>query len=268
MIRMIATDLDGTLLATGGMSVPERNLKALARAVSLGVRVVVCTGRMFVGGQRFAQLVPGDQPVICVNGAVVRMSRSLRYVRRIGVSPDLAQAVLELMRQEGAKPWFYIGDICYAEELTESLQALLNRTGVDGQIVDRLDPLTVQRPEKIFCTMTPEATAELRARVTAELGASLYITLSHPYQLEVLAPEATKGAALAMTAADLDIAKEEIAAFGDNLNDLELFDSAGIRVAMGNAEDELKHKADLIAPSNDEGGVGAIVEQLLDGQLQ
>ena len=71
-----------------------------------------------------------------------------------------------------------------------------------------------------------------------------------------------------MTAADLGIAKDEIAAFGDNLNDLELFDSAGIRVAMGNAEDELKHKADLIAPSNDEGGVGAIIEQLLDGQLQ
>ena len=48
MIRMIATDLDGTLLATGGMTVPERNLRALERAVALGVRVVICTGRIFI----------------------------------------------------------------------------------------------------------------------------------------------------------------------------------------------------------------------------
>ena len=127
MIRMIATDLDGTLLATGGMTVPERNLRALERAVALGVRVVICTGRIFVGGQRFAQLVPGDQPVICVNGAVVRMSRSLEYVRRIGVERDTAARVLALMRAAGAKPWFYSGDICYAEELTEPLQAMQRR---------------------------------------------------------------------------------------------------------------------------------------------
>ena len=188
MIRMIATDLDCTLLATGGMTVPERNMRALARAVSLGVRVVMCTGRMFAGAQRFAQLVPGDQPVICVNGAVVRMSRSLEYVRRIGVEWKAAVRVLELMRAAGAKPWFYIGDVCYAEAYTEALQSLQNRTGVDVRVIERLDAYTDQKPEKIFCVMTPEAAAALRVRVTAELGHELYITMSHPYQLEVLAP--------------------------------------------------------------------------------
>ena len=200
MIRMIATDLDGTLLATGGMTVPERNLRALERAVALGVRVVICTGRIFVGGQRFAQLVPGDQPVICVNGAVVRMSRSLEYVRRIGVERDTAARVLALMRAADAKPWFYSGDICYAEELTEPLQAMQRRTGADVRIIDALDAYTEAKPEKIFCVMTPEAAAALRVRVTAELGHELYITMSHPYQLEVLAPEATKGRALAEAA--------------------------------------------------------------------
>ena len=263
MIRMIATDLDGTLLATGGMTVPERNMRALAHAVSLGVRVVVCTGRMFVGAHRFALLVPGDQPVIGVNGAVVRMSRSLEYVRRIGVERKAAARVLEMMRAVGAKPWFYIGDVCYAEEHTEALQSLQNRTGVDVRVIERLDAYTDQKPEKIFCVLTPEATAALRARVTAELGNELYITQSHPYQLEVLAPEATKGKALAEVAAGLGIARRDVAAFGDNLNDLELFDSAGIKVAMGNAETELKERADIVAPSNDEGGVGTVVERLL-----
>ena len=62
--------------------------------------------------------------VLSVNGAVVRMSRSLEYVRRIGVERDTAERVLALMRAAGAKPWFYSGDVCYAEELTEPLQAM------------------------------------------------------------------------------------------------------------------------------------------------
>ena len=264
MIQMIATDLDGTLLATGGMTVPERNLRALSRAVEQGVRVVVCTGRMFAGGQKYALLVPGDQPVISVNGAVVRMSRSKEYTRRIGVKAPLASRVLALMREHSAKPWFYIGDTCYAEERTEALTSLQKRTGVDVRIVPSLDEYTEQRPEKIFCVMTPEETALLRAHVTSQMESDLYLTLSHPYQLEILDPEATKGKALTIVAAQLGIAKENIVAFGDALNDLELFDSAGIKVAMGNAEDELKARADIIAPTNDEGGVGAVVERLLE----
>ena len=58
MIRMIATDLDGTLLAPGGLSVPERNRAALEKAASLGVRVVICTGRLFAGGRRYALTAP------------------------------------------------------------------------------------------------------------------------------------------------------------------------------------------------------------------
>ena len=265
MIRMIATDLDGTLLAEGGMTVPQRNLDALERAVALGVHVVVCTGRIFQGALRFARLVPGDQPAVCVNGAVVRMSRSLRYVRRVGVPAPLAAGALELMREHGAKPWFYVGDTCYAEELTEPLQALRRRTGAAVEIVPDLSPLAAQEPEKIFCVMTEPQTEVLHRSFEERFGGRLYITLSHPWQVEVLAPEATKGKALAMTAASLGVDRSEIAAFGDAPNDLELFEAAGIKVAMGNAADELKARADLIAPTNDEGGVGAIVEQLLEG---
>jgi len=263
MIRMIATDLDGTLLATGGMTVPERNLKALARAVELGVRVTICTGRMFVGARRFALLVPGDQPAVCVNGAVVRMSRSLEYVRRIGLEPARALRLLELLRSCGAKPWFYVGDTCYAEEHTEALEALRRRTGVTLELVPDLSACTALRPEKILCVQSTEQTAALRARVGAELGTQLYITLSHPWQLEMMAPEASKGKSLRDVAAAFGIGKEEIAAFGDNLNDLELFTAAGTKVAMGNAEDELKARAGIIAPTNDEGGLGAVVERLL-----
>lgn len=267
MIRMIATDLDGTLLKKGGMTVPERNLEAFERAAALGVRIVICTGRIFVGGRRFALLVPGDQPVICVNGAVVRMSRSLKYMRRVGMEQGPALRTLDLMRRGGVKPWVYVGDTCYAEEVTDTLVELQNRTGADVRIVDSLETCAARRPEKIFFVADDRTAAALRERITVELGGDVYVTMAYSYQIEVHSPLATKGIALAETAAALGIAREEIVAFGDNLNDLELLEAAGLKVAMGNAVDELKARADLVAPTNDEGGVGAVVERLLEGKI-
>lgn len=263
MIRMIATDLDGTLLAPGGLSVPERNRAALEKAASLGVRVVICTGRLFAGGRRYALTAPGDQPVICVNGAVVRMSRSETYLRRVGLEPELAREALDRFRAAGAKPWFYVGDVCFAEESSDALDALKRRTGVSVELVPDLAAKCGERPEKLLALLTPQRVEALHGDLTARFGPRLYVTRSSERQIEVLAPQANKGLALAMVARRFGVAREEIAAFGDNHNDLELFRAAGIRVAMENGARALKEQADIIAPPNGEGGVGQIVERLL-----
>lgn len=263
MIRMIATDLDDTLLAPGGLSMPERNRAALAKAASLGVRVVICTGRLFAGGRKYALTAPGDQPVICVNGAVVRMSRSGAYLRRVGLGPELAREALDHFRAAGAKPWFYVGDACFAEEGSDALEALKRRTGARVEIVPDLAAKCGERPEKLLALLPPQQVRALHGELTARFGPRLYVTRSSERQIEALAPRANKGLALAMVARRFGVAREEIAAFGDNYNDLELFRAAGVRVAMENGEQALKDQADVIAPPNGEGGVGQVVERLL-----
>ncbi|MDY4033482.1 MAG: HAD-IIB family hydrolase [Pyramidobacter sp.] len=263
MIKMIATDLDGTLLAPGGLSMPERNRLALEKAASLGVRVVVCTGRLFAGGRRYALTAPGDQPVICVNGAVVRMSRSETYLRRVGLEPGLAREALDRFRAAGAKPWFYVGDVCFAEESSDALDALKRRTGASVELVPDLAAKCGDRPEKLLALLTPQQVEALDGDLTARFGPRLYVTRSSERQIEALAPQANKGLALAMVARRFGVAREEIAAFGDSYNDLELFRAAGIRVAMESGARALKEQADIIAPPNGEGGVGQIVERLL-----
>lgn len=266
MIKLIAVDLDGTLLCSGGRTVHERNVRALERAAACGVRVVVCTGRIFTAAVKYARLVPGDQPVICVNGAVVRTSRSLAYMRRVSMPSQTARAVLGLLHECGANIWLYSGDLCWAERESPALDKMRLRTDVEVRFAPRLDELEPLRAEKIFCMQTPEETVRLRALAAERLGVSVYVTLPLPEYLEILSPEATKGKALTLLAAELGVAKEEIAAFGDGLNDMELFDAAGLTVAMGNAADELKARADLVAPTNNEGGVGQVVERILDEQ--
>ena len=263
MIKLIATDLDGTLLSPGGRTVSERNLAVLSKAAEMGVKVIVCTGRMFMGGQRFAQLIPGDQPVIAVNGAVIRMSRSLEYLRRVSIPAAELADVMKYLRNEHISPWFYYGDICYAEAVTERLEELVNRTGVTARIVNPLESLTEACPEKVLSVGSPEMVAALQDKLSRAFEGRLYVTRSSPGQLEIMSPESTKGRALEMLAQHFGIRKEEVIAFGDNLNDIELFSGAGIKVAMGNGEQCLKERADIIAPSNADSGVGQIVEKLV-----
>lgn len=264
MIQLIATDLDGTLLAPGGFEMPERNRLALQKAVSMGVRVVICTGRIFAGGQKHALAVPGDQPVISVNGAVVRMSRSLEYLRRVPVPEAQLAGLMGILRAAGASPWLYAGDSCYAEKETDALDNLRRRTGAHIEIARNLDAKLSERPEKILAVLPPEQAAALQKKLEDHFAGELYITRSSSTQVEILAPEATKGTALEMVASRFGIPREKVAAFGDNLNDLELFSAAGIKVAMSNGEEALKSRADIIAPENGEAGVGQIIERLLN----
>lgn len=265
MIKMIATDLDGTLLNPGGLTIPRRNCDVLRRASESGIKVVICTGRIFAGGQKWATLFPGDIPVICVNGAIIRFSRSERYITRHGIKKEAGVKVMEMLRRTEVKPWFYLGDICYGEKMTEDLEALRVRTGAEIRIVPCLEELLDLEPEKILGIFSLKRAEEVHHRLEQTLGSEVYVTRSGFGQLEVLSPYSTKGRALETLAGKMGIAKEEIAVFGDNLNDLEMFRAAGIRVAMDNGEPELKEKADIIAPSCEDAGVAQVLEKLIPG---
>lgn len=263
MIQLIATDLDGTLLNPGGLTMTERNKKALELAVSRGVHVVVCTGRLHTGGLPFALTVPGDVPVVSSNGAVVRLSRSGTYLRRRPMAPELVRELLPMLRQAGMSPWFYIGDACWTENHDEGIEALVKRTGSHIEVVADLSRKIPDGPEKILGILPAEDTARLQDRLEKHFAGRLYVTRSMPTQIEVLAADATKGQALAFVAERYGVPKERIAAFGDNFNDLELFKAAGLKVAMGNAEEPLKAAADIVTDTNDRSGVAQVIEKLL-----
>ncbi|MDY3869114.1 MAG: Cof-type HAD-IIB family hydrolase [Pyramidobacter sp.] len=266
MIRLIATDLDGTLLCPGGKEISPRNAKALEAAVSKGVHVIISTGRLHTGALPYARLLPGDVPVISANGAVVRTSRSGAYLRRCPVEPHLAREILPLLRAAGMSPWFYIGDTCWAERRDEGTAALEARTGARIECVGDLAEKAEDGAEKILGILPHDKTARLQDELSEMYRGKLYVTRSAPNQIEILSPDATKGLALEFAAQKLGIAREEIVAFGDNFNDLELFRGAGIKVAMGNAEEPLKAAADIVTGTNEESGVAQVLEELLSQQ--
>ena len=263
MIRMIATDLDGTLLSSGGREVHEKNRAALAKAAEAGVKVVICSGRLFTGALRYALIAPGNQPMVCVNGAQIRMSRTGEYLFRGPIREAEALAALLRLKEAGMKPWFYIGDACFAEEYTDDLDKLVRRTGIHAEIVASLEQKIPDGPDKILGILPEDRIPPLQESMERDFAGKLYVTRALPWQIEIMAPGSTKGKALQWLARQYGIARNEIAVFGDNYNDLEMFSAAGVKVAMRNGVDALKEQADIIAPANDEGGVGQVLEDLL-----
>ena len=112
----------------------------------------------------------------------------------------------------------------------------------------------------------PQVLQDLKERMIARFDGRLYISTSLPYFLEFASPEVTKASGLAFVAEHLGFSREETVAFGDGENDLELVDWAGFGVAVANAHDLVKERADFVCPSVNEEGVAQVLEAYLDSR--
>ncbi|HYN85605.1 MAG TPA: HAD-IIB family hydrolase [Pyrinomonadaceae bacterium] len=283
-IRLIALDLDGTLLDPHGR-VSERNRRALAGARARGVRVALVTGRRFRDARPLAlELGLDDVPVIAHNGALTKHARTLETVAALLLERGAARDVVRLGRARGADP--LVSDehegqgVLLYETIDESNLSLVNYVawarrihgeGADesvrrvGALADYLD----HDPVHVGFSGTCAAVRSLSDEVAREMGGRVkqFLTL-YPRRdfglLDVVNPLASKGAGLAAVAAEYGLAREEVMAVGDNLNDLEMLEYAGTGVVMANAEPPLRARPEFHqTAANDEDGVALAIERFV-----
>jgi Cof subfamily protein (haloacid dehalogenase superfamily) len=273
--RLIAIDIDGTLLPTLGVRISEPNLKALLRAEAEGVHIVVATGR------RQAYAIPvlelaGLSPetiMISSNGTVTR-TFSGRRIDRWLLPVETARALCGELRQFGGRTVFTFDREGPGELVVESLEAL--ELKVDQWVeqnrpyIREIRPLelafdTEDAPVQGMVCGTVEQMRSAEQRLNTSDFAGLIETHRTEYPgrdlsiLDILPPGCSKGAAIGRLAASLGIQREEIMAIGDNFNDVEMLNYAGKPVLMGNAPAELLERAKgsgwEITGTNDEDGV-------------
>ena len=276
-IKIVSLDLDGTLLdSRKGLS--PRNRAALERAAEKGVHVVPTTGRFFGMMPAVVRELPFVHYAITINGAQVYDREADEAIVREEMSVADSVAMLEMLDGHDV-----IYD-CYRQNwgwMTESLQAKAADYATDEHYLKMV--LEFRRPvadlkahlretaaeggvQKImlFSRRDDPSAAELAAirRELAERFPSVRVTASTWNNLELNSSAAHKGNALRRFAEHLGLSLENCAAFGDGLNDLSMVEMAGVGVAMANAVPEVKRAASRLAPSNDEDGVAAVLEQL------
>jgi Cof subfamily protein (haloacid dehalogenase superfamily) len=272
VIRLVALDVDGTLLDSHGQ-IPSANLDALHAAAAAGLHLVVVTGRSYPFALPAVRDLPDPLTVCVYNGAVARVRGGDTLVRRTLPGP-IARAVLVHTRA-----WRAATTVQFDREHGQTLFDELswehpNRRGYYAKVrhhvaqvtdleaaMDEDDPVQVA-----FNGPTAEMRA-LHAVLAAHPGvASLSVSATHyPSRdfslVDVNAAGATKGGALAAIAAGLGIARDEVFAIGDNHNDIDMLQWAGTGVVMGNAEPELLALGLPIAPSNDEAGLAEAIQR-------
>lgn len=257
--RLVATDLDGTLLNSRG-AITQRTREVLRALDARGVPVVFTTGRPIRWMQGLWEDVGGHGLAICSNGALV-YDVTRRQVRDVHpVPPPLAHDLADRMRLS----------IPGTSLAIEHLQGWASEPSFPRHPDDASDRVQGSFEEiyrgdvvKILAahrTLDPE---EFWHQIAAATTGQVSTTWSSTFALvEISAKGVTKARALASLAAELGVAAEDVVAFGDMPNDLEMLSWAGTSYAMANAHPSVRAAAALVAPGNDEDGVARILAEL------
>jgi Cof subfamily protein (haloacid dehalogenase superfamily) len=261
MYRLIATDLDGTLL-TPQHTLSAHTIAVLQQAVAAGMKLVVATGRVPYIFHTIGAQLPLNAPQITNNGAVIIDTHTNEILHNQLVPPDLIPPLLDALRLLALEPCYYSNEIIYAE------RALYERNnwylqGVPVSLTDNIADLVSHPCFKIAAFGDASTIRTKRAELARIFDGQLYVTQTAQEWLEFMHPQVSKGKALKMIAHMLDILPEEIIAFGDNHNDIEMLRYAGLGIAMENAHDEVKNVAAYVTQSNAQDGVAAALEKFV-----
>lgn len=272
-VEMIAMDLDGTLLMEDHLHISERNKETLLKASREGIRIVIASGRPYVGIQDVLEQLPFADYALTCNGAVVVDVRTGELVHKEGMDYEQWKPVYDILKHHDILFEMYVDGKAYmekklfdrygndqlSEEFVERLKANLipmddGRELFKGKPVEKIASLAAD----------PEGNTTLKEELEALPG--LALTSSIPGNLEINSKTTNKGCGLAALCDKIGIRAEQVMAFGDAGNDLEMLAFAGWSYAMENASPQAKEAARFVTASNKEDGVAVAVEAILNNK--
>lgn len=270
-IKLVVADIDGTFLDSAGA--PSRGaLDSIRRLRSQGIGFSLCSGRGDPGIRPFVEQLELDQPYIVSGGAAIvnPLNRSIIY--QCLLNENQFRAVSAYGQATGCNLVFHtplqlfvVADDDFWQEVCQT-----KWLGVNGwhnlfraNSWQELWPRSIIRID-YFNEL--DRLAQLAAEVN---GLAQQVHAYHmPHNLEIADASVNKGTAVTRLAAYLGIPINQVLSIGDNVNDISMLKAAGVGVAMRNSIPQVISSADLLAPSNDEGGLASVIRHLLDGTLE
>ncbi|MGE5561440.1 MAG: Cof-type HAD-IIB family hydrolase [Chloroflexota bacterium] len=266
MIRLMAFDLDGTLLGPEALLEPVVR-EAISDARVAGITVTLATGRMYCSARQFAaELGLGSVPLIVFNGALIQDNINERVYRHHVIDHATACLVGRYLADAGVHVNIYRGDALYVNEYDPITEQYERRIGVTATVSPGVLADLPWAPTKLLAVAAPAEVKRLAAGIRALVADRVAIASSHPTFLEITGRSVNKGAALAEVATMLGIDRAEVLAAGDGLNDLEMIRYAGIGVAAHGSYPEVLAEADCHAGPGP-AGIAAVIRQATAGRL-
>lgn len=269
-IRLVITDLDGTLLKNDHLTVSPRTAAALAAIKARGVRLCACTGRPLSLMVDVVRPLGFDYAITCNGAACDDLHTGQRLFAAYLSAEKAAFAWDQMAHVDSMVEWFVHGEILMDEhnfsQWEQRVRAVWHRdylrAGRATIVRDIRDFFAQGAPEleKLNVLNFPEGSMTAPIAAMRQSGA-FEISTSLGYNYEIGDAQANKGTGITRLCQQLGMSLEEVVAFGDGDNDEEMLQTAGIGVAMGNARERVKRFANEVTLSNEEDGIAAWLEQ-------
>lgn len=265
MYKLVAIDMDGTLLRND-KSLSKETKEAIREARKKGVKVVLATGRPIDGVKRYLEeldLWHDDEYVLTFNGAVIKEIGQDKVLCRDTLKGSDLLNLYKISKEVGLNIHAFSKDGCITPIMNEYTELEGRINGINIFEVDYDDIDSEEEIIKVMMIDKPEVLEKGIKKLPKEVYEKYTVVRSAPYFLEFLSKTCNKGEGIKSLADSLGIKKEEVIAIGDAGNDIHMIEYAGLGVAMENAFDEVKKKANFITKSNEDDGVAWVFKKFV-----
>ena len=245
MTKLIACDIDGTLINDGTKTELEKApsqevIELIKELKSAGYTFCISTGRQYPGVKYLFGDAADDVIYNCENGAYV--IRNEKLISRVLMDKQIAREIVEdILKIPGAQPMISGATVCYLINPTEEFYKIVTEhLGNVGVVVNSFDDIPEEIQKIAICKI--DGVADIAPDFIARWGDKVNVAVAGDMWLDFNVSD--KGMGIEAIAKAMKIDKSEIAAFGDNYNDISMFKAAGLSFAMSIAEDGVKRFAD------------------------
>lgn len=267
MIKMVATDIDGTILKHD-FKFNQEVKDCIKELTKNDVKVVLVTGRMHSATTYIAEELGLDTPIVSYQGGLVKCNsgkNEILYERNLDIK--IAREIIQWAQDNDVHINLYMNDELFVEKDNEIIRRYTGERSA-GFIVKSFADIDLHRINKILAIdfENHEKVSDWVNYLT-EKYPNIYVVKSTPYFCEISHPEATKSSAVEFLTEYFELKKENVLTIGDQNNDIELLKAGGVKVAMGNATEELKLVADYVTDTVGNNGFVQAVEKYVYNKI-
>lgn len=231
-VKLWISDIDGTLMNYDSSYTPKM-AELIKKINQTGKKLVLATGRMFMGANFVAQKFNLNTPIVCYQGAVVRTKDEILW--QSVIENELAREILKYLKEKNIHTHLYTNDTLYVEDDNKRIMSqYCDGRGTTYEVVNSFDQVELNGVPKILGVIEDkDLIQEIKNDLQEKYKGILTIVLSSPIYLEINNINASKGNALEFLKSYWNLSDDEVLASGDQDNDVDLLEHAGIRVCVG-----------------------------------
>lgn len=260
MIKLIASDLDGTLVNDEG-KISDKIYDMISKLNKKGVKFAAASGRTYLQLKNNFENVADNMVFVAHNGALIKENRSKKPIYSNSISSENIKLILSLKPGLGEEMLLSADDEAFVVKPSHKLLKEFNEYGVPYVILSSYDE--IKKPiYKVSYFVTSETRKKMMDFLKNKLDEDLDFVESGEKWVDIMNKGVSKGSAIKILQQIYGIDKENTMVFGDYYNDLTMFKNAAYSYAMGNAPEDVKKHAKFVADSNNNNGVYNVIRRV------